>query len=345
MSATTTSAEAVARVRLVRRRTARRGRLIVAVLTVVLLAAFAARVLLGDYLVTVPDLVRVLSGENLPGTSFVVLDSKLPRAVGAVLAGAAFGLGGALFQTVLRNPLASPDIIGIGAGASAAAVAAIVLFGVTGGWLAVWAVVGALGTGLAILLLAGPRSGARLVLIGVACSAALVSVVQYLFTRASLYDAQEGLLWITGSLNQAAWPGLGRLAVEVLVLVAATAALAPRLAAAELGADSAAGLGVPVRGVMPLLLVGVLLTALATAVTGPIAFVGLIAGPLSRRLNRDRVTLPGAALVGAVVVEISDYIGAYAVPETNLPVGVITGAVGAVVLIWLIARDPSRRRA
>ena len=113
-------------VRTARRRPARRHRLVIGGLSLVLFGAFAARVLLGDFTFTIPDFFRILFGEEIPGASFILMESKLPRAVLGVLVGVAFGVGGAIFQTTLRNPLASPDIIGVSLGASAAAVFAIV---------------------------------------------------------------------------------------------------------------------------------------------------------------------------------------------------------------------------
>ncbi|HET7684224.1 MAG TPA: iron chelate uptake ABC transporter family permease subunit, partial [Marmoricola sp.] len=216
MSAVGTSCAPVARtttsqdvVRRARRRPARRTRLVVGGLAAALLLAFAARTMLGDFLITVPDFFRILAGDDIPGASYILMESKLPRAVLGVLVGGALGLGGAIFQTTLRNPLASPDIIGVSLGASAAAVFAIVTLAARGWTVSAAAVLGALAVAVLVRWQAGAvgRSGAhRLVLIGIGVSAALQSVVQYLFTRADVYDAQLVLRWLTGSLNAASWP-------------------------------------------------------------------------------------------------------------------------------------------
>lgn len=119
------TADAADAVRRARRAPRRHHRRLVAGLVLVLVGAFAARVLLGDYTVTIPDFLGILGGEQIPGATYIVMESKLPRAVLAVLVGIAFGVGGAIFQTTLRNPLASPDIVGVSLGASAAAVSVI----------------------------------------------------------------------------------------------------------------------------------------------------------------------------------------------------------------------------
>ncbi len=328
-----------------RRRPARRSQLVTAGLAAALLAVFAARVLLGDFTFTIPDFFRILFGAEIQGASFILMESKLPRAILGVLVGLAFGVAGAIFQTTLRNPLASPDIIGVSLGASAAAVFAIVSLDQAGTPVAVAAIVGAVAVSGLVRWVAGPAAGYRLVLIGVGVAAALSSVIQYLFTRADVYDAQLALRWLTGSLNQVDWPTIRLLAGFLLVLLPLLVWLARSLRITELGVDASAGLGVGSRRTDLLLLVAVVLTAVAVAAAGPVAFVSFLAGPISRALNAGRTTVIGAALVGAVVVVAADYVAAYLVADVNLPVGVVTGAFGAPFLLWLLARGRNGRRA
>ena len=323
----------------------RRARLVVAGLSLVLFGVFAARVLLGDFTFTIPDFFRILFGEEIPGASFILMESKLPRAVLGVLVGVAFGVGGAIFQTTLRNPLASPDIIGVSLGASAAAVFAIITFDQRGGWVSFAAIVGAVAIALLVRLVAGPGAGYRLVLIGVGVAAALLSVVQYLFTRADVYDAQLVLRWLTGSVSGADWHTIRLLAGLLVVLLPVMVWLARSLRITELGDDAAAGLGVTPRRTDALLLLAVVLTAVAVAASGPIAFVAFLAGPIARALNGGRTTLVGAGLVGAIVVVAGDYVGDYLLADINFPVGVVTGAFGAPFLLWLLARGRTGRRA
>lgn len=323
----------------------RRARLVVSGFALLLLAVFAARVLLGDFTYTVPDFFRILLGAEIPGATYILMETKLPRAVLGVLVGVAFGVGGAIFQTTLRNPLASPDIIGVSIGASAAAVFAIVTLGLTGPAVSVAAVAGALAVAVTVRLVAGPGSGHRLVLVGVALAAAPVSAIQYLFTRADVWDAQLALRWMTGSVSAADWPTIRLLTLLLAVLLPLVWWLAGSMRVTELGDDTAEGLGVPARRTDLMLAVAVVLTAVAVAAAGPIAFVSFVAGPVARACNQGRTTLLGAGLVGAVVVVGADHVADYLLLDVNFPVGVVTGAFGAPFLLWLLARSRTGRKS
>jgi iron complex transport system permease protein len=309
-------------------------------LAVAVVVLFAGNVLLGTYTVTIPDFVRIVSGETIPGASFIVLENKLPRAVLAVLVGAAFGVAGAVFQTLLRNPLASPDVIGISMGASAAAVVGIAFLGVSGLALQGFSIAGSLLVAAAIALLSrrGDVAGHRLVLVGIGLAAALQAVTSWVLTRTDIHVAAEALVWLNGSLNNATWGRVRTLALLLLVLLPAATVAARRLPALELGEEAAVGLGVhPWRGRLALLLVATTLAAAGTAAAGPVAFVAFLSGPIARRLLRGRVSLPAAALVGAVVVLAAEFAAVNAVPGSALPVGVVTGLLGGPFLLWLLA--------
>ena len=314
---------------------------------------FAVTVLLGSYTVTIPDFFRIIAvqltgGEKIPGASFIVMENKLPRAVLGILIGVAFGLSGGLFQTMLRNPLASPDVIGISYGASAAAVLAIVVFGASGAAVSAAALAGAIGVALVIYAISrggsGGRSanaaGNRLILAGVGIAAALGAVVNFLMTRADIRTASEALIWLNGSLNSANWERVGVLLASLAVLVPALALLAGPLRMLELGDDAAAGLGIRVNAVrFGLVITAVALAAVATAAAGPVAFVAFLAGPIARRVV-GWPSLPASAFTGAWIVLAADYFAYNVAPlilaGTVLPVGVITGALGAPFLLWLL---------
>ena len=339
------SRAAIHRVRSARQVPARRHRRMLVALTVMLVLVFAARTLWGDFVITLPDFFRILTGTEIPGASYILMESKLPRAVLGTLVGVAFGVSGAIFQTTLRNPLASPDIIGVSIGASAAAVFAIVTLGQSGPGVSLAAVVGAVLVSLLVRLQVGSVAGNRLVLVGVGLSAALLSVVQYLFTRADEWDAQLVLHWLTGSLNRADWATIRILVVLLALLTPLLLWMSRSSRVSELGEDAAAGLGVSPRRSDALLLVAVLLVALGVAAAGPIAFVSFLAGPIARALNGGRTTLLGAGLVGAIIVVAADHVSAYLVPDVNYPVGVVTGAFGAPFLLWLLATGRTTRRS
>jgi iron complex transport system permease protein len=331
----------LARIVRARRRPLRRVRLVIAALAVTMVAAVLVRILLGDYVVALADLVPILRGETLPdapGASFIVMEAKLPRALAGAVAGMAFGASGAMFQTTLRNPLASPDIIGISLGASAAAVIALTFLDAQGIWLPVAALAGALA--VSILMYAVGRgtlvAGQRMVLVGIGVAALLASVIQFVMTRTSIQDAQAALVWLTGSLARVTWPVIGLLTLAVLVLAPLLAVCAGWMRLAELGDDLSTTLGAPAGRAHLGLVVAVALAAVATSATGPISFVAFLAGPIARRLCRGRPSLWAAALVGAVIVVVSDFAGDYLVPDVNLPVGVVTGALGAPLMIAVV---------
>jgi len=324
-----------------RRRPMRRVCLVIAALAMAAVAAVLVRVLLGDYVVALTDLLPILRGEALPdapGAAFIVMEAKLPRALLGLLSGLAFGASGAMFQTTLRNPLASPDIIGISLGASAAAVIALTFLDAQGPWLPAAALVGAVVVGLLMYAVGRGTTlgGQRMVLVGIGVAALLSSVIQFVMTRTSIQDAQAALVWLTGSLARATWPVIGLLSVAVLVLAPLLAVCARWMQLAELGDDLSATLGAPAGRARLGLVVAVALAAVATSATGPIAFVAFVAGPIARRLCGGRPSLWAAALVGAVVVVLSDFAGDYLIPDVNLPVGVVTGALGAPLMLAVV---------
>lgn len=331
-----------------RERRRRRTAYVVGALALAWLVAFTARVLLGDYTITVPDFWRIVTGTDIPGASFILMESKLPRAVVGTLAGLALGACGATFQTMARNPLASPDVLGVTMGASAAAVFTLVVVGGSGAAVTVAALLGAGAVALALVTLSGTGAGGapyRMILVGVALAAMLSSVVHWVLLRADIYRAHEAMVWLTGSLSAATWPKIGRLAVVVAVTLPALLIVARQLHVVELGDDLAHGLGEPPTRVRSrAVALVVVLTAVTTSVCGPIAFVAFLAGPIARQLLGGRSSVTAAALVGAVVVVGADYVAAYAMPDVNFPVGVVTGVLGAPVLLWLLAAGRTTRQ-
>ncbi|MDO5627181.1 MAG: iron chelate uptake ABC transporter family permease subunit [Mobilicoccus sp.] len=343
MSATTTSRpsttlEAVTRGR--RRR--QRSRLIATgALLLSVLVLFAIALMVGDRLFSPGEVVRVVLGESVPGASFTVGELRFPRATLSLLAGAAFGLGGVTFQTMLRNPLASPDIIGITAGASAAAAIAIVYFQADDVVVSVVAVLASLATALLIYVLAyvDGMAGTRLILIGIGIAAILKAVVSYALASAAAWDLQTAMRWLTGSVNGATWEGVAPLAVALLVIAPILLGHGRSLRLLQQGDDAAAALGVDVeRTRLVAILSAVGLIAFATAAAGPVAFVAFLAGPIAAGIVRAGGSLMvPAALVGSLLVLGADMFGQFAF-DTRYPVGVITGVLGAPYLVYLLIR-------
>ncbi|UJP10712.1 iron chelate uptake ABC transporter family permease subunit [Microbacterium sp. KUDC0406] len=337
--------DAATLLRTARRRSATRDGILLGVLALAVIALFLVALVFGTKTIPLLDVLRALGGETVPGASFAVVELRLPRAIGALLVGAAFGLGGMLFQTLLRNVLASPDVIGISAGSSAAAITAISFFGASGLVVSVAAIAGGVLTALLIWVLAYRRglSGLRFVLVGIAVAAALQAVISYVLTRSDINAAEQATVWMAGSLSRSLWDQLGPTAPVLVVLLVVALLAATRLPVLRLGDDSATALGArPQRVRMLLILCAVLLVAVATSLTGPIAFVAFLAGPIALRVVRRDSALPAAAaLVGAIVVLGGDAVAQHAFP-TDLPVGVVTGAIGAPFLLYLLMRGRTR---
>jgi len=334
----TTTLEAVTRGRV--RRT-RRRHVVLTVLTLGIVAAFAVSLMAGRTFYPPADVLAVIAGENVPGATFTVGTLRLPRAVLAALAGACFGLGGVTFQTMLRNPLASPDIIGISSGASAAAAFAIVTLQLDEVGVSVFAIVAGLAVALVIYTLSFKDgvAGARLVLIGIGIAAMLDSLTAYVLSQAAEWDLQAAMRWLTGSLNGATWQETVPVAVAMTVLVPLLLSQTRNLAMMQMGDDTAAALGVRVERTRIVVIVAAVgLIAFATAATGPIAFVAFLAGPIAARIVGPAGSLlVPAALVGSLLVLVADFIGQFAF-DTRYPVGVVTGVLGAPYLIYLLIR-------
>lgn len=305
------------------------------------LAAFAATLMIGDTLFDPATVARVLLGQDIPGASFTVGELRLPRAVTGVFAGFAFGIAGTTFQTMLRNPLASPDVIGIASGASAAAVFGIVVLGASTTAVSALALIGALVTALAIYLLSFRNgfAGTRLILIGIGIAAMLTSITQYLLSLAAAWDLQNAMRWLAGSLSAATWENTRPLLIACAVLVPVLLVRAKGLDLLRLGDDAAAGLGVRVQPTrFWLIIAAVALLAFATAASGPIAFVAFMSGPIAARLvGPGAPPLIPAGLVGSLLVLTADLVAQNLLPG-RYPVGVVTGLLGAPFLVYLLIR-------
>lgn len=311
------------------------------VLVLVVLGLFAVSLMIGRTFYAPAQVFAVLAGHDVPGASFAVGQLRLPRATLGLLAGLCYGLGGTTFQTMLRNPLAAPDIIGITSGASAGGVVGIVVLSLSHLETSILAITTALGVALLIYLLSvrGGVVGARLILVGIGLSAMLDSVVAYVIVRASQWDLQTAMRWLSGSLNGTTWEQVVPVAIAVALLGPLLLAHARPLMLLQHGDDTARALGVAVgRTRLAVVLAAVALVAFATAASGPIAFVAFLAGPIAARLcGAGGSLLVPAALVGAALVLGADLAGQFAF-GTRYPVGVVTGVLGAPYLVFLLVR-------
>ncbi|HEX6361022.1 FecCD family ABC transporter permease [Actinophytocola sp.] len=309
------------------------------VMLVVVAVPFCYGMTIGSFPISLPSVVSAVFGAGEPGPVYIVRELRLPRAVVGLLAGLAFGMSGAIFQTVTRNPLASPDIVGINAGAAAAAVAGITLgFGSS----AVLGVLGGLGAGLLVYLLSWRRgtTGYRFILVGVGVWAMCTSITDFLMAKAQIFEAQRAMGWLVGSLDDRDWSAVQPLMIALVVLTPAALVLGRWMRLLQLGDEVATGLGTPVRVAhLALLVTGVGMATFATGATGPIMFVALVGPQIAQRLcGMAWPPLVVSGLTGSAVVLSADVLSRVILPSASLPVGVVTGALGAPVLLWLLTR-------
>jgi iron complex transport system permease protein len=301
---------------------------------------------LGDFPITIAEVVGVLTGQvdALPRT--VVLEWRLPRAAAAVLFGAALAVAGAIFQTVTRNPLASPDIIGLANGSFTGMLVALLVLG--GSWplLTAGSLIGGLLAAVLIYLLAyrGGLHGFRFIVVGIGISAMLASVNTWMLLRVELETALFASAWGAGTLNSVTALTAVPAGLCIVLLLALLPLVAPAMRQLDLGDDASSASGVAVgRARLLAITLAVCLVSVVTAVAGPIAFVALAAPQITRRLTRSPgIPLVPTGLVGGALLLASDLIAQHAIPLT-VPVGVVTVVLGGGYLVWLLIHESRRR--
>jgi ABC-type enterobactin transport system permease subunit len=293
------------------------------------------------------QVIEALFGYAPRNVSLVVVEWRLPRVLMALLIGAALGVSGAIFQSLMRNPLGSPDVMGFNTGAWSGVLIAMVLFGQQQSAIAAAAMAGGIVTSLVVWLLAW-RNGIetfRLIIIGIGVRAMLVAFNTWLLLYASLETALSAGVWNAGSLNGLTWAKMLPAAPLMLLALAGAGLLVRRMRLLEMGDDSACALGVPVeRSRLMLMLVGVVLTAAATALAGPISFVALVAPHIARRITgTTRWGLVQSALCGATLLLAADLCAQHLFMPYQLPVGVVTVSLGGIYLIALLIQESRKK--
>nr|WP_042191179.1 iron chelate uptake ABC transporter family permease subunit [Kibdelosporangium sp. MJ126-NF4]CEL19891.1 ABC-type Fe3+-siderophore transport system, permease 2 component [Kibdelosporangium sp. MJ126-NF4]CTQ97115.1 ABC-type Fe3+-siderophore transport system, permease 2 component [Kibdelosporangium sp. MJ126-NF4] len=305
----------------------------------VVLSGYALTV--GKFPIPAGQVLSMLTGTPGPqGVDYVFWTVRMPRVLTAVLVGVMFGVAGDIIQSLSRNPLGSPDVLGFGGGAATGALLQILVFG--GGAMAVagGAIVGAFATATLVYVIAYRRGvvSYRLVLAGIGIAALLTAFNRYLLITADLNDAYRAAVWLTGSLLDRTWDHVTIATVAVAALVPAALVMSSRLTLLEMGDDTSASLGVtPERSRAVLFVIAVGLTGAAVASAGPIAFVALAAPHIARRLVRSAgPSLAGSALVGAILLLVADLACQQVFPTGDLPAGVATGALGGLYLAVML---------
>lgn len=327
-----------------------RGLLAIAILSVLLIGVWALSLTLGSYDIDLPTLLATLSGTTVsPAIDNVVWQFRMPRALVAALAGAMMALSGGAMQNVTRNGLADPSLIGISQGAALAVVAAIVAFPqLDYGWRPIFAFGGALGIAVLVQALSFQKRGnntIRFILLGIGVSAFVSSITSAMLTYGDLDRAMSALAWLAGSVNAATWTDVQVLFAWCLVLIPLILALSRIMSVLRMGEDTAIGLGASVKWARyGLICVGVGFAAAATAIVGPLGFVGLIAPHAARRIARSGIGIHTllTGLCGAVLVSVADLIGRSAFAPIQLPAGLITSIIGVPVFIYLLQRASAK---
>ena len=319
-----------------------RAVIVALVLMALCLSMLAVALMVGDRFIPLHDVIEALRGQSKRIIHLYVVTWRLPRATSAIVVGALLGASGAIFQTITRNPLGSPDIIGFTTGAHTGGLIAILLIGTSYITVTAGAVIGGLATAVVILLFArrGNTQGFRLIIVGIAITSMLASIDTWLILTADLDLSVIAATWGAGSLNGVAWEFASpALLLGVLALILAIPLGRP-LAQLDLGDDAAQALGARPEATRLLAIgVGVLQVAIATSLAGPIAFIALAAPQIGRRLARSQGTpmLP-AALTGACLLLGADLVAQHVLP-VSLPVGVVTVSIGGLYLLYLIVLE------
>lgn len=317
----------------------RRWWLVTGILFLLVLFFAAFMMIYGNTIYTPKQIFHVLSGEDLGNANYTILRLRLPRMVSGIFAGLAFGMAGNVFQTVLRNSLASPDIIGVSASTSAAAVFCLSILSIDSTVVPVIAVATGIivSAGIYVLASKGGFSHGRMILIGIGAQSMVHAFTSWILTRTSEYDVSNTFRWMNGSLNNAEMRETLEMMAVVVLGGTILATFSRNLRVMEIGDEYAQTLGAnPSRSYRILIGTSVVLVAFATAVTGPVSSVAFLSGPISAKLTgKSKCGIFPAGLTGALLVLAGDMAGQYAFSQ-RFPVGIITGLLGAPYLLFLL---------
>ena len=313
----------------------------------VVLGLMILALLLGDFPLTIDEMAGVLLGQGEGLARTVVLEWRLPRTIAAVLFGAALAVSGALFQTVTRNPLASPDIMGLANGSYTGMILALVFLGGSWPMLVTGSLVGGLAAAAVIYLLAlrDGLQGFRFIMVGIGVSAILASFNTWLLLRVDVDVALFASAWGAGTLNTITPATLIPTGLGIIVLLCLLPAVVVPLRQLSLGDDAAASTGAAIKPArLAAIAIAIGLVSAVTAVSGPIAFIALSAPQITRRLaGTAEIPLAASAVVGGLLLLASDLVAQHVIPVT-LPVGVVTVVLGGLYLVWLLVREARRTK-
>ena len=294
---------------------------------------------LGNTNYSISEVIKIMSGEGSSGASYAIKTIRFPKLIVGGLAGFSFGMAGYTFQSLLRNPLASPDIIGVTSGSSAAAVFCILIVGISGPMASVFSIIAGLAiTGLIFLLSGkGHAFGMKMILIGIGIQAVLNALISWMLLVGSEYDVGTALRWLRGSLNSVTNADIPAVVITTLIAGGLLLFCNKYLQIMQLGDEYAVTLGAPLSLVRICCIVcALLLTSVATAATGPIASIAFLSGPIAVRLSKNGINaMLLSGFVGTILVYAAE-LASKNLFSTKYPVGVVTGILGAPYLLFLL---------
>lgn len=313
---------------------------------IVLLIAIVIATISGSYQLSLSDSLFSVFGQNQlltdPQANLVIWEFRLPRALVAALSGALFGLSGALLQNMTRNPLSDPSLVGISQGAALAVVILTILFpDYIDGWREIAAFSGAVLIAVIIQLLRGKGHPLKFILLGIGVAAFISAIISTLLTYGNLQSAMTALSWLAGSAHAANWHDVDTLSIAFLVIISMAFYQARMMSVISLGDEVAIGLGINLKKIMFMQLsISVGAAAIATAVVGPLGFIGLLAPHLARKITPTGPAnhLLLTALVGAILVLAADILGKTLFAPTQLAAGLVTSLVGAPLFAYLLIK-------
>ena len=301
---------------------------------------FGLSIRLGTYTLSLEEIWAAFQPDNK--NYFTLMEYRLPRAVLAILLGGALAISGVLVQSVVRNPLASPDILGINNAAGLVAVSVLMFLpNLAFYWMPIFAFLGGVLSFVILWIVCGFNfRPIKMTIIGVALSALWAAISHYLMLTNPV-EINTAMLWLTGSLWGRSWSYLNVVLPWLVVLLPLPFIFCRDLDTLGLGENKASTLGVTVNKVqISVLVLAVALSTTAVAICGPIAFLGLVAPHLARRLvgGRHRTLLPAALIIGALLLQLSDILARVIDPPTELPAGILTAIIGAPYFFYLLMR-------
>ncbi|WP_049369872.1 Fe(3+) dicitrate ABC transporter permease subunit FecD [Haemophilus parainfluenzae] len=301
---------------------------------------FGLSIRLGTYTLSFEEIWAAFQPDDK--NYFTLMEYRLPRAVLAILLGGALAISGVLVQSVVRNPLASPDILGINNAAGLVAVSVLMFLpNLAFYWMPIFAFLGGVLSFVILWIVCGFNfRPIKMAIIGVALSALWAAISHYLMLTNPV-EINTAMLWLTGSLWGRSWSYLNVVLPWLVVLLPLPFIFCRDLDTLGLGENKASTLGVTVNKVqISVLVLAVALSTTAVAICGPIAFLGLVAPHLARRLvgGRHRTLLPAALIIGALLLQLSDILARVIDPPTELPAGILTAIIGAPYFFYLLMR-------